>query len=276
MASVDEHIDRVEWGKQQDSGEVLLSPAWEVFILGVSILSVLNLALVAIVRSPHLDQVFVIMDVLLTGVFLLDLSRRLVVARDRRQYLVHGYGWVDVISAFPILRILRVLRIVRVVMVMRRLGGPLTAFKAFFSNRAAGGLLSVLLVAILVLEFGSLAILAVEDRHPEAKIQSASDAIWYTLVTMSTVGYGDEYPVTDGGRAIGSLIIVVGVGVFGTLTGFLANAFLAPSDAVASVAVSRSGESPAEDAGDDGPAGDGSDAAADSVAVGDGDDPAVR
>ena len=246
MTDIDEHIERVDWGKHQDTGEVLLSPAWEVFILGVSILSVLNLLLVGVVRSPHLDQVFVIIDSLLTFIFLLDLGRRLVVAQDRRKYLVKGYGWVDVIAAFPILRILRVLRIVRMVIVMRRLGGPLNAFKAFFSNRAAGGLLSVLLVAILVLEFGALAILAAEDGHPEANIHNASDAVWYLLVTMSTVGYGDHYPVTGLGRAIGALIIVVGVGVFGTLTGFLANAFLAPREAAAAV------EAPStSDVGDD-------------------------
>ena len=45
---------------------------------------------------------------------------------------------------------------------------------------------------------------------------------------MSTVGYGDRYPVTNLGRVIGAVIIIVGVGLFGTMTGFLANAFLAP------------------------------------------------
>ena len=251
MADIDEHIERVDWGKQQDSGEVLLSPAWEVFILGVSILSVLNLLFVGLVRNPHIDQVFVIMDSLLTFIFLLDLTRRLVVAENRRQYLVDGYGWVDVLAAFPILRILRVLRIVRMVKVMHRLGGPLNAFKAFFSNRAAGGLLSVLLVAILVLEFGALAILAVEDSSADANIRSASDAMWYLLVTMSTVGYGDHYPVTDLGRAIGAMIIVVGVGVFGTLTGFLANAFLAPSETVAAVEQPAGSEEMVEEAAEE-------------------------
>ncbi len=234
MVDIEAHLDAVDWGRQQDNGEVLLSPAWEVFILGVSVLSVLNLLLVGLFRNPHLDQVFIIMDSLLTVVFLLDLSRRLMVAEDRRCYLTQGSGWVDVIAAFPVLRILRVLRIVRMVRVMQRLGG-LRAFTAFFSNRAAGGLLSVLLVAIFVLEFGSLAILTVEDGAPNSNIHTASDAMWYLLVTMSTVGYGDLYPVTGSGRLIGSLIIIVGVGVFGTLTGFLANAFLAPSQAVAAV-----------------------------------------
>ena len=57
---------------------------------------------------------------------------------------------------------------------------------------------------------------------------SASDALWYVLVTISTVGYGDQFPVTNAGRVLGVVIIVLGVGIFGTLTGFLANAFIAP------------------------------------------------
>jgi voltage-gated potassium channel len=230
---IDEHLESVEWGKQQEDGEVLLSPSWEVFVLGVSILSVFNLLVVIFIRNPDIDQVFVIMDSILTVVFVVDLTRRLVVAQERRRYLIHGYGWIDLLAAFPILRILRLVRSVKMISVMQRLGGPFTAFKAFFSNKAAGGLLSVLLIALLVMEFGALAILAVERGAPGANIENASDAIWYLLVTMSTVGYGDYYPVTDMGRLFGGLIIVVGVGVFGTLTGFLANTFLAPSPAVA-------------------------------------------
>ena len=92
-----------------------------------------------------------------------------------------------------------------------------------------------------VLEFGSLTVLDVESGDPEANITTAVDAVWYTLVTMSTVGYGDQYPVTDAGRLAGSLIIVVGVGVFGTLTGFLANSFLTPSEPMLGI------EAPARD-----------------------------
>jgi hypothetical protein len=236
---IDKHLEQIEWGKQQDDGEVLLSAAWEVFVLGVSILSIFNMAVVLIVRNPHIDQIFVIMDAILTVIFLSDLARRLVVAENPRRYMVHGYGWIDLLAAFPVLRILRLLRIYRALRVMRRFGGPLKAFKAFFSNKAAGGLLSVVLVGLLVMEFGALAILWVESGAEGANIETASDAIWYLIVTMSTVGYGDYYPVTGAGRLIGALIILVGVGVFGTLTGFLANAFLAPSEVVAAAAPPR-------------------------------------
>ena len=93
----------------------------------------------------------------------------------------------------------------------------------------ASALLTLLLMGIMVLEFGSLAILNVEQYALGANITSASDALWYTIVTISTVGYGDRFPVTNEGRLIGTLIIVVGVGIFGTFTGYLANLFLAPS-----------------------------------------------
>ena len=232
---IDEHLETIDWGKQQDDGSVLLSPAWEVFILAVSIISVLNLLQLWNIQNPDIDQVVVIMDSILTVVFASDLIRRLVVADDRMAYLTRGWGWVDVLATFPLLRILRILRIARVLMVMRRFGGPWQAFRAFFSNKAAGGLLIVLLIAILVMEWGALLVLAVERGQEGANIENAEDAIWYLLVTMSTVGYGDHFPVTDLGRIIGSVIIVVGVGVFGTLTGFLANFFLAPSEATAAV-----------------------------------------
>ena len=88
-------------------------------------------------------------------------------------------------------------------------------------------------MGILVLEFGSLEMLNVEQYAPDANITTASDALWYVIVTISTVGYGDRYPVTNQGRLFGALIIVVGVGIFGTFTGYLANLFLSPKKAAA-------------------------------------------
>ena len=91
--------------------------------------------------------------------------------------------------------------------------------------------MTLLLVGILMLEVGSLAMLHIEKDGPGANITTASDALWYVIVTMSTVGYGDLYPVTNLGREMGTVIIVVDVGIFGTLTGYLANLFLAPKKA---------------------------------------------
>ena len=227
----DEHDPTaIPWNSQTEDGQVLLGMPWEIFVLGCAVLSILNLVLAVVIRNPDIAQVVSIMDTVLVIIFAIDLARRLRVAQDNRAYLTKGWGWLDAISIVPMLRVARILRIARVIRVVGRMGGPGKALRAFFANKATGGLLLVLLIAILVMEFGSLAVLWAERTSPDANITSAEDAVWYLIVTMSTVGYGDQYPVTQVGRLIGSLIIVVGVGVFGTLTGFLANVFLSPDD----------------------------------------------
>ena len=233
--------ERISWGQQSPDGQVLLSMPWEIFVLGVSLLSIINLFLLLFIRDPDVEQVVILMDAVLVSIFLIDFVRRLRVAKDDRAYLLRGKGWLDLISNLPMLRIARILRMVRVTRVVQRMGGPEVAVKAFFVNKASGSLFVVIIIALLVLEFGSLLVLRAEEGAAGANILTASDAIWYSLVTMSTVGYGDRYPVTDVGRVFGSLTIIVGVGVFGTLTGFLANAFLAPrgdAEPVEEVAVS--------------------------------------
>ena len=78
--------------------------------------------------------------------------------------------------------------------------------------------MTLLLLGILVLEFGSLGILRVEQHAPGANITAASDALWYVVETISTVRYGDQFPVMNAGRMLVAVIIVIGVGIFGTFT----------------------------------------------------------
>jgi voltage-gated potassium channel len=66
---------------------------------------------------------------------------------------------------------------------------------------------------------------------PTANIKNAADALWWVYVTITTVGYGDRYPTTSAGRIVGVFVMTAGVGLFGTLSGFLANKFLAPPQA---------------------------------------------
>jgi voltage-gated potassium channel len=218
----------IPWSSQTEDGQVLLTMPWEIFVLGVAVLSIVNIFLAFVVNDPDLNELIVWTDGVYIAIFALDFVRRLRVATDARRYVVHGKGWLDLISTIPLLQIARLLRVVRVIRLTRRMGGPEQTLRLFFADRATGGLLLVFFVALVVLEYGSLAVLFAEDDAPGANITTAGDAIWYTIVTMATVGYGDQYPVTELGRLFGAGIIVVGVGVFGTLTGFLANAFLAP------------------------------------------------
>ena len=89
-----------------------------------------------------------------------------------------------------------------------------------------GTFTAVSIIAVLMILFSSIAILQVEDQ-PNSNIKSAEDALWWSYVTITTVGYGDKYPVTTEGRLIAAVLMTVGVGLFGTFTGFLASWFVA-------------------------------------------------
>ena len=221
--------------QDQDAREAELGhTGYEIFIGALSVLSLVNIVLLALLRDPATQNVVLIMDLILSVVFLVDFLVRLRRAPARWTYFLRQYGWADLLASlpFPQIKILRVFRLARVVRLLRKYGAR-NIMLSLVSDRAGSALLSLLLVGVLMMEFGSLGLLGLESRSPDANIVNASDAMWYVIVTMSTVGYGDQYPVTNGGRELGSIIIVVGVGIFGTLTGYLANLFLAPRKAQA-------------------------------------------
>jgi voltage-gated potassium channel len=208
----------------------LKNTGYEIFIGILSILSILNLLLVYVFRSDHdLQTVLRVMNALFSSIFLIDFIYRLASAPSRRAYFVRHFGWADLLASLPFaqLKVLRIFRLIRVTRLLRRVGVR-TVARSLIQDRANSALLTLLLMGILVLQFGSLGVLYLEQDAPGANIRTASDALWYTIVTISTVGYGDQYPVTNAGRFVGSLIIVVGVGIFGTFTGYLANLFLTP------------------------------------------------
>jgi voltage-gated potassium channel len=150
--------------------------------------------------------------------------------KSKSGYVFRQFGWADFLASLPVeqLKILRLFRLFRVYRLFQEVGVKKLS-DSLIKDRAGSALWTLLLSGIMVLEFGSLLMLRVEEFAPGANIKTASDAIWYTLVTISTVGYGDQYPVTNLGRIVGAMIIVVGVGIFGTFTGYLANLFLSPS-----------------------------------------------
>ncbi|MEF3404576.1 ion transporter [Agromyces sp. CCNWLW203] len=209
----------------------LKNTAYEIFIGVLSILSIVNLVLVyAMHGDGALQQILSVMNALFSVIFLGDFVYRMATAPSAGRYFLRGYGWADLLASlpFPQLKILRIFRLLRVYRLMRDVG-PRTIWNTLIHDRANSTLMTLLLLGVLVFQFGSISILAVEGHAKGANITSASDALWYTIVTISTVGYGDQFPVTNAGRALGVLIIIVGVGIFGTFTGYLANLFLGPS-----------------------------------------------
>lgn len=165
-------------------------------------------------------------DTAICGVFLVDFVVSLARAENRWRYLV-TWGWIDLLSAIPALdiarwgraaRLLRILRLIRGIKVARVL------FSLFVHYRTRNAVVAGGLLVIFAVFTASVAILQVET-DPRSMIKTADDAVWWTLCTISTVGYGDLYPITRAGRVVASLLLVLGVGIFGALAGILAGWF---------------------------------------------------
>jgi voltage-gated potassium channel len=209
--------------------EQLRNPGYELFILALSVLSLVNLVLLLPFSWLDGQQRFVVLvvDSIMTVVFLTDFVYRLETAPTRRGYFFHDRGWLDLLGSLPLLRVFRIFRILRVSRLLRQYGFR-TLVRWVARERAQSALYVVGFLVIVVLELSSILMLPLEAKSPDANITTGGDALWWGIVTVTTVGYGDQYPVTTGGRIVGVFVLLVGVGLFGTFTGFLANAFLAP------------------------------------------------
>jgi voltage-gated potassium channel len=210
------------------------APAVHLYDLFLGILTLMSLVIMVLSiflpPASSTRQVLFIVDILLCLIFLADFVIRLIRAPRKRDYLI-WQGITDLlgsIPAVPALRIFRLFRLVRLYRLMR-LGGPGNMLKQFMSRRAEGVLYITTILTLILITVGSELVTIFERVNPEANIRTGGDAIWWSMVTITTVGYGDRYPTTEGGRLVGIAMMIFGIGIFGVITSFLSQAFLAPS-----------------------------------------------
>jgi voltage-gated potassium channel len=173
-----------------------------------------------------MDVIIYRTNFVLSLLFLFDFFRSLIQAKDKLHYL--RWGWLDLLGGIPFFPILGFARIARIVRGVRRVRRVRTSEirHQFTAQRAESALLSTALVALIVVFVGSVLLVNVESQAPHGNIVSGEDALWWVLVTISTVGYGDLYPVTDSGRLIAGIVIIVGVALYSVIVSFLASKFV--------------------------------------------------
>ncbi len=211
----------------RDTHGVKIRLGYEVFVVGMVALSLVNSILIFLVQNREQRAVIFVVQVMICVFLLADAFYRLIRYPGKRHFLSRAYNWLYFIGSLPI-PFICVVRLVPTWIMVRRL--KQTDYEALgrgaLRKRAQSTLLSVILITILVLEFGSLAILGAEWGASGGNIKTAGDALWWAIVTIATVGYGDRYPTTVEGRIIGVFMMVVGVAVFASLSSFLAQWFL--------------------------------------------------
>lgn len=157
--------------------------------------------------------------------FLVDFVVNFINAEKKWAYFKKE-GWIDLISSIPAIEFLRLGRfakIVRVLRVIRIIKSYRMIVNLFLDNRVQSTLVLVTLLTITTICISSVGILIAEENV--GNITTASDALWWSFVSITTVGYGDYYPVTNMGRIFASMSMIIGIALLGVFTATMA-AFL--------------------------------------------------
>jgi voltage-gated potassium channel len=177
--------------------------------------------------SPENETILTYLEDALCAVFLFDFFRSLVLATSKWGYFLKQGGWLDLLGSIPIsaFAIFRVARLFRIVRLLRKMTGG-QFIRMLTSHLAQSTLLFTLVVALILVFTIAWGVLIAEQNYPGANIKTYHEAVWWAFVTITTVGYGDYYPVTGPGQLMAIILMFSGLGIIGVLSSYLATTFL--------------------------------------------------
>ena len=193
--------------------------------------------------APSTQELFRWADITIWVVFVAEYSSRLLLAPDRRQFVRKHLPDLIVVLVPP-------LRGLRVIAVLPRLLGLVSMVGRLSrqSLHVRTGTYTAIL-AIGVLFAGAVTVYGAERDQPDANIRTFPDALWWAMTTMTTVGYGDRFPVTTQGRAMAAVLMLAGIAILGIVTASIAAWFIGQFTAVTE-AVEDAAEEEAEEGAD--------------------------
>jgi voltage-gated potassium channel len=174
-------------------------------------------------KGSELFQLAVYYDWAFCTVFILDFLVQFIKAKSKKEYLVNKGGLIDLVGSVPIIMEIRFLRFFRIFRVFRAFKSYKIARDFIRVNRQNAIYTAVFIVITFFIIATSFAVLYLEQDA--GNIQTAQDTIWWTFITVTTVGYGDYYPITAGGKFFASILIFNGFIAFGTLISFINTTF---------------------------------------------------
>ena len=209
--------------------------AYEIFILVVTVLSLAVMAALLLPLDSQTVDALLVWDNFICLIFLGDFLYNITGSHPKREYFLHQRGWLDLLGSIPSLGIfrftalLRLARLSRLARIMRLLGGQnrKELVRDVVENRSQYALFLTMLLALVTVSVSSVIVLQFESKSPDANITTGGDALWWAVVTITTVGYGDQFPVTALGRLTGVMVMFAGVGIIGALASILASLLVA-------------------------------------------------
>ncbi len=178
------------------------------------------------------QPVFDIIELAVIVIFTLEYALRIAAAADRRRFVFSFYGIIDLLAIAPYylaagldlrsLRILRVFRLLYLLKLFRYNRAVRRLANAFYRVREELVLFG--LMVILLLYLAAVGIYYFENAAQPEAFKSVLHSMWWAVATLTTVGYGDIFPVTAGGKLFTFIVLIVGLGIVAVPTGLVASA----------------------------------------------------
>ncbi|MEO7099333.1 MAG: ion transporter [Luteolibacter sp.] len=177
--------------------------------------------------QPATQELLRRIDIAVCFVFLADFFVRLRHAPSKRAFL--KWGWIDFLTSVPMFNMLGSTgKAVKIFRILRALRSMKLFMRYFIRCGKLSPLGTVMIISVSLVILSAFAIIQFENPKdaPDGNIKNLADAFWWAYVTITTVGYGDKFPVTAGGRIVAMFLMTAGVGLFGAFSGFVASLFI--------------------------------------------------
>ncbi|WP_339743918.1 ion transporter [uncultured Rubinisphaera sp.] len=209
-----------------------------IFSLVIQFLILVSLLTFSIETLPNLSantqSVLYIIEVCIVAVFSIEYLLRLFFAENRLKFVFSFFGLVDLISILPFyvsanfdlrsLRVFRLLRLVRILKLVRYSAAIRRFHRALLLSREELILFGIVMLMLIYLS--AVGIYYFENEAQPDKFASVFHSLWWATVTLTTVGYGDVYPITAGGRTFTFFVLLIGLGIVAVPTGLFSSALI--------------------------------------------------
>lgn len=211
----------------------MVSKRRELLVTTVTAVSVSLIVFQLVYDLPQsTEYIIYAFDLIVVGILIIDFYLRMKDSNENKRIFIikHLYELPALIPlvvfamfenstylniSFRLLRLIRLFRILH-------LSSRILSISTQTNNR----LIYIILVSVMAVSSGALGLYFVEEKAPDTKVTNVGDAFWWAIVTVTTVGYGDIYPVTLEGKIIAGILMIVGIGILGVLISTLGASFI--------------------------------------------------
>lgn len=200
------------------------------FVQGLILLYMLSLSLETVPSLNKYADIFSTISIIITTIFVAELVLRLIVTEHPLKYLTSFYGIVDLVAILPALvgadtKSLRALRLLRIFKLFKskQINDAVIRLQLAFHEIKRDLLVFSFLVFIFIY-FSAVGIYHFEHEAQPEQFGSIPASLWWAIVSLTTVGYGDAYPITAAGKFFAGIVLIIGIGIVALPTGLIASA----------------------------------------------------